>query len=371
MRLFSRLHAERSEPHDRARPEPVEALADPRRRGVRRGRDPHVVPAVVLDVEVAVEALREGDLRQPALVGLLLVTELVGGVDADAADAADRDGDADPVDDRGHVRSGDHVHRTDESGVLDRQEQIGDPAVVPVALERLDDVVWRVGPVEAGDQVDGRDDAQDHDRADPEPRAPAGQPPHRDGDEGQGGDHEPDQPQVALACRATRSVPDDRVRPPRRSGCTSPIMVCKPDVQGSAHIERLLRAAGTGEIGRMSATGFGSPVRHRLRRQRDQGRPGRSREGRVRAGAGPDRHPPPGDTGRRRGGLRRAAREVRRLRRAGRRHRAGRGRQGRRAARRPTSTSTGSARTPTGSSPRRPAATSTSSTTPTPPASPR
>src|SRR5688572_25193761 len=50
-------------------------------------RHPHVVAAVVLDVEVAVEALGQGDLRQPALVGLLLVPELVGGVDADAPDA--------------------------------------------------------------------------------------------------------------------------------------------------------------------------------------------------------------------------------------------------------------------------------------------
>ena len=60
---------------DRARPERVEALAEPAAGGVLGGGDADVVAAVVLDVEVAVEALRQGDLGQPALVGLLLVAE--------------------------------------------------------------------------------------------------------------------------------------------------------------------------------------------------------------------------------------------------------------------------------------------------------
>src|SRR4029079_855499 len=80
-----------------ARPELVEALADPAARRVLGGGDADVVAAVVLDVEVAVAALRQRDLGQPALVALLLVAELVRGVDADAADGADRDGDADLV----------------------------------------------------------------------------------------------------------------------------------------------------------------------------------------------------------------------------------------------------------------------------------
>jgi hypothetical protein len=72
---------------DRARPELVEALAHPAAGGVLGRGDAHVVAAVVLDVEVAVEALRQRDLGQPALVALLLVAELVRGVDADAAEA--------------------------------------------------------------------------------------------------------------------------------------------------------------------------------------------------------------------------------------------------------------------------------------------
>ena len=187
---------------DRARPELVEALTQPGRGGVLRGGDPHVVPAVVLDVEVAVEALRERDLGQPALVGLLLVAELMGGVDADPADAAD--GDRDPhLVERGQVGvggqpAGDQGERTHEPDVLDRQEEVGDPAVVAVLLEGLDHVVGRVGAVEPGHEVDGRNDHQDHDRADPEPHAPPGQAPHPCRDERQRGDDQPDQPEVAL-----------------------------------------------------------------------------------------------------------------------------------------------------------------------------
>ena len=190
-------------PGDRARPELVEALAHPRRRRVLGGRDPDVVAAVVLDVEVAVEALRQRDLGEPALVGLALVAELVGGVDADAADAPDRDRQPDLVDDRQVGATGDQLPRNqaagaDEADVLDRQEEVGDPPVVAVLLERLDHVVGRVGAVEAGDQVDRRDDDQDHDRADPEPDAPAGERPQAVADERQRRHDQADQPEVAL-----------------------------------------------------------------------------------------------------------------------------------------------------------------------------
>ena len=106
-------------PADGARPERVEALPESGRRRILRGRDPDVVAAVVLDVEVAVAALRQRDLRQPPLVRLLLVAQLVGGVDADAADAADRDRDPD-LGDGVEVTARDQVHRPDEAGVLDR-----------------------------------------------------------------------------------------------------------------------------------------------------------------------------------------------------------------------------------------------------------
>ena len=189
---------------DGAGPEGVEGLAEARGRGVLGGGDAHVVAAVVLDVEVAVEALGQGDLRQPALVGLALVAELVGGVDADAADGADGGGQADLVEqaeltepERRALR--DDVAGRHEADVLDRQEEVGDPPVVLVLLERLDRVVGRVGAVEAGEQVDGGDDAQHDDGADPEPDPPAGQGPHAGGDERQRRHDEADQPQVALA----------------------------------------------------------------------------------------------------------------------------------------------------------------------------
>ena len=181
----------------RAGQERVERLADPRAGRVLRGGDPDVVAAVVLDVEVPVEALRQGDLGQPALVLLLLVPELVGGVDADAGDHPDAQRQADLVHQR-QAAPGDHPAGPHQGGVLDRQVEVGDPPVVPVVLQRLDHVVGRVAAVQAGQQVDDRDDAEDHDRPDPPPHAPAGQRVQPPGDERQGRHHQAEQPQVPL-----------------------------------------------------------------------------------------------------------------------------------------------------------------------------
>ncbi len=185
-------------PGDGARPEPVEALADPRARGILRRRDTHVVASVVLDVEVAVEALRQRDLGQPALVALLLVPQLVRGVDADAADAADRHREPGLVH-NGQILGRDHVERGDEPRVLDRQEQERDPAVVAVLFQRLDQLVRWVGAVQAGHQVEGGDDHQHDDRAGPQPDAPACQRVQAQRHEGERRHHQADQPQVALA----------------------------------------------------------------------------------------------------------------------------------------------------------------------------
>ena len=99
-------------------------------------------------------------------------------------------------------------------GVLDRQEEVGDPAVVLVVLQRLDHVVGRVRPVEAGPEVDDRDDDQDHDRADPEPATQTGEQPAAVADEGQARDHQADQPEVALLVPPLlrRAVGDGAVR---------------------------------------------------------------------------------------------------------------------------------------------------------------
>ena len=48
------------------------------------------------------------------------------------------------------------------------------------------------------DQVDRRDDAEDDDRADPDPHAPAGRDVAAEGDERQARHHQADQPEIAL-----------------------------------------------------------------------------------------------------------------------------------------------------------------------------
>ena len=74
-----------------ARQEFPEALAEARAGRVLRGGDADVVAAVVLDEEVPVAGLREGDAGEPLLHVVALVAELVGGVDADPADDAHGD----------------------------------------------------------------------------------------------------------------------------------------------------------------------------------------------------------------------------------------------------------------------------------------
>ena len=59
-----------------------------------------MVSAVVLNVEVTIERLSECNLGQPPLVALLLVTQLMRRVDAEAADEADGDRETDLVQDR-------------------------------------------------------------------------------------------------------------------------------------------------------------------------------------------------------------------------------------------------------------------------------
>ena len=96
-RAHSSPQAERRLPADGARQEGPEALAQPRAGRVLGSRDADVVAAVVLDEEVAVAGLGEGDPAQPALRAVALVAELVGGVDRDPADHAHREGEADAV----------------------------------------------------------------------------------------------------------------------------------------------------------------------------------------------------------------------------------------------------------------------------------
>ncbi len=110
-------------------------------------RHADVVAAVVLDEEVPVAGLREGDAAQPLLQVVALVAELVGGVDADPADDAHREREADAFDD-GEPAVPPLPGGEDQPGVLDRDEQVGAPAVVVVLLEPLEDRVGRVRRVE-------------------------------------------------------------------------------------------------------------------------------------------------------------------------------------------------------------------------------
>ncbi|WP_230208973.1 hypothetical protein [Nostocoides sp. HKS02] len=72
----------------------------------------------MLDEEVAVEGLRERDAGEPPLVLLALVPELVRGVDGDAADTAEGDGEADLVD-RGETQVGERPAAPDQGAVLE------------------------------------------------------------------------------------------------------------------------------------------------------------------------------------------------------------------------------------------------------------
>ena len=200
-------------------PEPVERLPQSAAgRVVRRG-DAHVMAAVVFDVEVAVPALGEGDLGQPALHTFLFVAEFVGGVDAEATDATHRDGEAEAFGDR-QVTAGDGAEGNDEAGVLQRQKEIRNPPVVAVSLERGHHLCRRVGPVEAHDEVDQRDHAKHDQRAKPEPEARTGdrvEPQGQKRQERHGQRHGPEIPLVI--------GPDDRrhdrqlIVPCRGRGC--------------------------------------------------------------------------------------------------------------------------------------------------------
>ncbi len=141
---------------DGAREERVEALPEPRARGVLGGRDADVVAAVVLDEEVPVAALGERDLAQPALEARALVAELVRGVDRDPADHRDGESEAD-VFDGAQFAARPQPAGEDQPGVLDRQVQIGAPAVVAVLFEPLDRAVGRVFGVEPDEQVGERE----------------------------------------------------------------------------------------------------------------------------------------------------------------------------------------------------------------------
>ena len=172
-----------------------------------------MVAAVVLDIEVPVAGLRQGDLGQPALQRLLLVPHFVRGVDPDATQGADRQRQADlgrptqrpVVAQPAQVRRGEQVGTEHHAEVLERNEQVSAVAVVLVVLQPLHHVVGRILAVGPESQVKRRQHDVQQDRADPEQHLGCGvpaelvHPPHdrQDGDE-QRRDDQPHQPEPAL-----------------------------------------------------------------------------------------------------------------------------------------------------------------------------
>ena len=179
------------------RQELPEALAEPRARGVLGGGDADVMAAVVLDEEMAVAGLGERHLRQPALVALALVAELVGGVDRDPADHRDADREPERLGER-ELAARPERAREDQRRELQGQEHVRAPAVVAVLLEPLDGAVGRVGGVLADQQVEGGDDREDEHRAEPVEGAEPGRGGEPGGHERDQRDDQAEQPQVAL-----------------------------------------------------------------------------------------------------------------------------------------------------------------------------
>ncbi len=193
---------------DGARQESPEALPQSRAGRVLGGGDANVVAAVVLDEEVAVAGLGEGDATEPLLHAVALVAELVGGVDRDPADDSHGQRQADALEHR-EVAVGPEPAGEDQPRVLDRDEEVGAPAVVAVLLEPLEHAVGRVGRVDPDRDVEQRKDAEDEQRPEEPEELEAGDFDAGPGDEGGEGDDQAEQPGVALGVAPGRRVEFD------------------------------------------------------------------------------------------------------------------------------------------------------------------
>ncbi len=194
---------------DGARQEGPEALPQPRAGRVLGGGDADVVAAVVLDEEVAVAGLRQRHPAQPALGAVALVAELVGGVDRDPADDPHRQRQAEVLDSR-EVAARPEPAGEDEARVLDRDEEVGAPAVVAVLLEPLEHAVGRVGRVDPDRDVEDREGDEDEQRPEEPEEVEAGHLDAGPGDEGREGDDQAEQPGVALGVAPGGRVELDR-----------------------------------------------------------------------------------------------------------------------------------------------------------------
>ncbi len=206
---------------DGPRQERPEALTEPGARRILGRRHADVMAAIVLDEEVAVSALGQRDLAQPALEAVALVAELVRGVDRDPAHHRLGQRQTHLVDD-GQVAARPQPAREHEAGVLEGQECVRAPPVVAVLLEPLEHAVRGVLGVEADQQIQRREHAEDQDRP-PEPEQPEPGEVHQPvDDERKRRHHHPEQPGVALAVPPCRRLSIGRARPSAGGAVLSP-----------------------------------------------------------------------------------------------------------------------------------------------------
>ncbi len=147
-----------------------------RGRVLRRGH-PHMVAAVVLDEEVPVEHRRQRQFGQPLLQAVVLVAQLVAGIDGDAGGAAG--GDRQPqVAVPGQGPGAGHPGGVDESAVQHRHRDVDRIAVIAVVLQLADPVFRRVGGFLAEDHVEQGNHPEHEQKPEPPHHRPTGELDH-------------------------------------------------------------------------------------------------------------------------------------------------------------------------------------------------
>ncbi len=142
----------------------------------------------------------------------------MGGVDRDAGDDAHGEGEADVLRHR-EVAAGPEPAGEHQAGVLDRDEDVGAPAVVPILLEPFEDAVGGVARVHADRDVEQREGAEDEQRAEVPEDPPPGQLDEAEGDERRQRHDQAEQPGIALAVAPAGGVELDLLAVRVTVGC--------------------------------------------------------------------------------------------------------------------------------------------------------
>ncbi len=202
-RVRSKLPGRAQAAHDGAGEERVEALPQPRARGILGRGHAHMVPAVVLDEEVPIGALRKRHPAQPSLHARPLVPELVRGVDRDPAHHPHRQRQPEAIDGR-EFPAEPQPAREHQARVLDRDEQVRAPAVVAILFQPLDHAVRGVPRIPTDQQIEQREDPEDQERPVEPEDAQAGDLDQAVGEKGQRRHDQAEQPRVALGVPPAR-----------------------------------------------------------------------------------------------------------------------------------------------------------------------